>query len=167
MEQQKDYTQYTFRPNEQLEVAAPLLGIFRQFAEEVLNKDGVGTFKATNPRFEYVHKETGTPAKPKTSKDKLDKEYVKVFALDKTLAANPDEYLLDLGKRALSVINLLNSVHKDNVDNGKAILRSELEAEMQQAQTEALQAVPAPAPSANGEEKPTIILDQSPQDEEE
>ena len=166
MEQQKDYTQYTFKPNEQLEVAAPILGILRQFAEEVLNKEGVGIFRATSPRFEYVHNETGIPAKSGTSKAKLDKEYSKVFSLEKTIAANTDEFLLDLGKRALSVINLLNSVHKDNVDSGKAVLRSELEAEMASQQANGqIQQGPAPVPQ-QVVEKAKVILEPVQEEEE-
>jgi hypothetical protein len=165
MEQKKDYTQFTFKPNEQLEVAAPILGILRQFAEEVLNKEGVGVFRATSPRFEYLHKEKGTPAKTGMAKAKLEKDYSKVFSLEKTIAANTDEFLLDLGKRALSVINLLNSVHKDNVDSGKAILRSELEAEMAAEKVNGqVQQLPTPTPV---QEKATIILDTVQQEEEE
>ena len=62
---------------------------------------------------------------------------------------------------ALSVINLLNSVHKDNVDSGKAVLRSELEAQIAAEQSSG-QVQPSPV-----NKKAKVILEPVAQDEEE
>lgn len=152
-----NYKEYTFRPNQTLEVQAPILSIARQFAEEVLSKEGVGTERLTAPRFEWLHKETGVPAKPNMSKEKLEKNYQKVFSFDKTIKAEGAEYIKELGKKALSFINLLNSVHKDNIDSGKGVLISELQAEMNQQ--------PVGVPSGNVEQAviapgPVLVSDE-------
>ena len=150
MEEQKNYQDYTFRPTDKLEVDAQVMGMVRQLLEEIIGTHGVGSYRLTSPKFEYVHNETGVPAKEKTSKAKLDKEYTRVFSLDKTISSNGDEFVTDLGKKALSLTNILNVIHKENIDGGKGGLRAEIEAEMQAAQQ------PAMAPV---EEDKKIILE--------
>ena len=169
-ETQKDYTKDVFRPDASLEVSPVLIEQFYNFCNSLVSTDGMGSQMLTEPRFEYLHKETSQPAKKSTSKEKLDKDYVRTFSLDKTLMSQPVQHLTEAGKQALALMREIDQVRIANIEAGRAVLRSDIEKEMKEMQAKAQAAVspkeevkPEPeqeqAPQSDGSANMTVVKD--------
>lgn len=163
-EQSTDYSKYTFRPNTDLTVSSTILDLLRKFTEEVLSKEGVGVLRGTEPQTTYFHIETGVPAKSIANKKKKE-EWVESFDWPKTQKAKPTELLLDLGMKSLAVLELLNSILKENVDDGKGVLKTELEAEikaMRETHIQAQQGTQPQPKTDSKDESPKLIVEPNP-----
>jgi hypothetical protein len=165
-EETKDYSQYTFRPNADLTVSATVLNIVRQFCEEIISKENIGVIRMTRPRYQYLNNKTGQPSKKGTKQDKLEKDYTYTYNHAATMQAQPEEHLLEMGKKSLALIEVLNSVHRDNVDLGNGILKATLEKEIKGGNNPLLANLKKvedsePAPKA------TVIVDEQPREKSE
>jgi len=124
-EKQKDYTKYQFNPDEKLEVNAGLLGNIGQFLEALLETDHIGCTRLTEPRYNYIHKETGEPAKQNTASDILKTDYQKIMDIQRTLNAPIVQSYTPIGKQLMFFLESLSRVQMENIDNGRGFIKDE------------------------------------------
>jgi hypothetical protein len=134
----EDYSKYAFRPHETLDFSPGQVDQLYNFLNSLIITDGVGTRMLTEPLFDYVHNETGEVAKKNTSKKKLDEQYHKVFSFDRSIQAEPVQYLTEVGKIALSLMREIEKVRQKMLDDGKGDLQTVLQEEAM-AQVQAMQ----------------------------
>lgn len=129
-----DYSKYSFRHEEDLSVKAGALSQIYAVLNELVEKEGVGFTMSTDARYEYVHKETSELAKPNTKKETLDKDYRKVFSMDRTMESSPTIQVTETGKKIFSLMRIIDAVRIENLDSGKGTLISTLKQEMEERQ---------------------------------
>lgn len=127
-EEVKDYSEYAFRKTAKLEVGPIFLDDVQRVLDLALGKEGVGSHYLTEPRFEYVDKETSKVTKV-TKKNQG--QVKKVFSLAKTMSAEPTQYLTPLGKQILALMAEIDTVKAENIDLGRGELIEDLRKEMQ------------------------------------
>lgn len=129
-----DYSKYSFRPEEDLAVKAGALSEMFRTINDLIGKEGVGFTVSTKGRYDYVHKDTSEVAKPNTKKDVLDRDYKKVFSMPKTIEAEPEIHVTEVGKTLFSILSLIDNVRIDNLNAGKGTLITTLQEEAQEKQ---------------------------------
>jgi hypothetical protein len=129
-----DYTQYSFRPEEDLAIKAGAISQIYQVLNELIETEHIGFTLGTDARYEFVHKDTSEVAKPNTKKDKLDKDYKKIFSMAKTLEAPSTIRVTETGKKIFSLMRIIDAARIENLDAGRGTLIETLQAEMQEKQ---------------------------------
>lgn len=126
----KDYSKYTFREDEVLEVEPMFLENIHKMLDLIINKEGVGSHYLTAPRFDNVNRETSKVVKKvtKANSDKVDS----IFSVPKTIQAEAVQHLTPLGKQALAMMMMVQDVRIDNLDKGKGDLIETIRKEMEE-----------------------------------
>lgn len=135
MAEQKNYADWTFEPDANLEASVSIFQEMKSFIQDVV-KDNTKEF--TKARFVKQNKKTGKIAKGKV---KNEEDYETLFSPNNTFTANSEYYFTELAKRALYLEDLLNKVVAKNIDNGRGILIEDLKKKQQQLQQPNLEKV--------------------------
>ena len=110
--------------------------MLRSLLSQVLDDD---IKQSSRLRFKYVNAKTGKEIKKVTDKNRDVAQ--RVFDVDATMSATPDEYVSPTGQRIMQMLSILNDWHIKNVDKGNGIKLDELAEKYKEFQQPQLQKV--------------------------
>ncbi|MAX51544.1 MAG: hypothetical protein CMH22_06150 [Methylophaga sp.] len=131
-----DYAEYGFENNAKFEINGQTLDMLRSLLSQVLDDD---IKQSSRLRFKYVNAKTGKEIKKVTDKNRDVAQ--RVFDVDATMSATPDEYVSPTGQRIMQMLSILNDWHIKNVDKGNGIKLDELAEKYKEFQQPQLQKV--------------------------